>query len=866
MPNNVRVKAGKKGKKQKRKNRALMRAVRAQPELIWICLACGNTGCGRSAKGHAVEHGQGKPGHSLAYNASSGELWCYSCDRFLDLAKVTAEEGMEGSALVKALGLVAVQQEDNGLSSEWLPSSYTTAKPSAPRSKKGSSAGSSSKERPAPVTTAATKKKVARIHAQGSGSGQRGLFNLGNTCFFNSVLQNLAQLPGLRETLLPGDVNSMPIQEGCLTLALRDFMAEIWSPTASGAFKPLTLLQMIGKYEPRFRGRRQQDAHELLRALLENVRQEEEVRLKADGGDSGEKTFVDQLFGGELKSFVTCHGCMEESVTSQQFLDITAPIVTAKKRPAASGKGKKKKKPPATAEAEPAPTIAEEVAPVVDRTVPFLKDREGNVERRMRCFKKPPLGSLERCLFSYTSPERLEGDNAYICMECTQRAASAESDEDGDEDFAELVRSEATKQLLISKAPRILTLGLKRFAMTATGGSHKVASVVSFPEELDLAPFCLSETDVPTYKLTGIVVHSGTIRGGHYIALTKSLPTIPKSACAPPAEATPCESTTREASTPPGALQVAEDYPTDQTSVESSVDDGGSDHHSGNEEEGNEEESLAITPLFSDMGTGGKVDSAIGTQDEPTGDARSGKCAVCPGGLDSATHAERETVRMAGVNGVEGGGMEDKDVEGEGMEDKESSDCTPVAEVPALVPTAAVADRVAVSQVSTEETYPSTRGLLGGSEGEIPETEAAAARAEEGAERAAAEASEEEGRAAVEGLKHAEKALPTTDMADPAVAQPGSAAAGDTSATEHLAGAGEGEDPLSTRAAELCDNAKSGSTASVETVVDVSTAGESVGATAPAEWYFSSDSNKRKVSLQSVLQDEAYVLFYAAQD
>ncbi len=67
-----------------------------------------------------------------------------------------------------------------------------------------------------------------------------------------------------------------------------------------------------------------------------------------------------------------------------------------------------------------------------------------------------------------------------------------ESDGKATEEVAQQrVYCNASKQFLIFSPPLILTLHLKRFHQTLAG-PKKVARHVSFPMELDLAPFCSS--------------------------------------------------------------------------------------------------------------------------------------------------------------------------------------------------------------------------------------------------------------------------------------------------------------------------------------------------------------------------------------
>lgn len=95
------------------------------------------------------------------------------------------------------------------------------------------------------------------------------------------------------------------------------------------------------------------------------------------------------------------------------------------------------------------------------------------------------------------------------------------------------VHTNATKQLLIAVPPAVLILHLKRFQVGPRGMFRKITKHVTFPLVLDIAPFCASKVkrmpdfyirpgqkQLP-YSLYGIVEHSGTMHGGHYVAYVK---------------------------------------------------------------------------------------------------------------------------------------------------------------------------------------------------------------------------------------------------------------------------------------------------------------------------------------------------------
>lgn len=143
--------------------------------------------------------------------------------------------------------------------------------------------------------------------------------------------------------------------------------------------------------------------------------------------------------------------------------------------------------------------------------------------------------SVYSCLNQFTQSELLTGSNKWACERCSLLEARKIDPES--QEKPKPVYSNAFKQIHIFCPPAILTLHFKRFQQTLSG-CRKINKDITFPLELDLAPFC-SSTSVATptiapghhslmYRLYGVVEHSGRLSGGHYTAFVKVRPVADK--------------------------------------------------------------------------------------------------------------------------------------------------------------------------------------------------------------------------------------------------------------------------------------------------------------------------------------------------
>lgn len=153
-----------------------------------------------------------------------------------------------------------------------------------------------------------------------------GLENLGNTCFLNSVLQCLTHTPPLAEEFVRGAHKERAIEQaigGRVLQAVGEHVRKALQ--ASGkVLTPTPLVKGLRQLSKSFRPGRQEDAHELLRALLDKM-EEGERGPKAPPGQH-HRSSVGRAFGLQLRSQVVCESCHGRSSTHDPAMDLSLEL------------------------------------------------------------------------------------------------------------------------------------------------------------------------------------------------------------------------------------------------------------------------------------------------------------------------------------------------------------------------------------------------------------------------------------------------------------------------------------------------------------------------------------------------------------
>ncbi|VAI45899.1 unnamed protein product [Triticum turgidum subsp. durum] len=191
------------------------------------------------------------------------------------------------------------------------------------------------------------------------GISPRGLFNCGNSCYANAVLQCLmCTKPLMIHLLLRLHSKDCCSKNWCLMCELEQYASTLRE--SGGPVSPSRILSNLRNIGCRLGGGSQEDAHEFLRHLVMSM---QAACLDGLGGEKQveqslqETTLIQQMFGGRLKSKVKCLRCHHESERYENIMDLTLEI-------------------------------------------------HGWVE------------SLQDALTQFTAPEDLDGDNMYKCGRC----------------------------------------------------------------------------------------------------------------------------------------------------------------------------------------------------------------------------------------------------------------------------------------------------------------------------------------------------------------------------------------------------------------------------------------------------------------
>ncbi|XP_069481062.1 ubiquitin carboxyl-terminal hydrolase 50 isoform X2 [Ambystoma mexicanum] len=311
----------------------------------------------------------------------------------------------------------------------------------------------------------------------GMDHGAVGLYNLGNTCYMNAVLQCLCSTTPLVKYFVSGKHRSsivsvlqwlfhnllhfkllMPIPQrgrGDLANAFGSVMTDMWFGDVSHV-SPDAFWSAFSNLHPSFGKRTQQDAQEFLIYTLNGLHEDlkkHNGRRPSSGRESTstrihsslkESSIITRILEGQLRYDTVCLNCKKTNHTNEIFTVLSLPIPSS-----------------------------------------------------VQC-------SLQDCLDHFFKQDILSWNNTVHCSYCDSC-------------------QDAQVKTSILKAPRIIIFHLKRFDCRDRI-KRKLKTDVHYPlRNLDMSPYCsIPFQRLPKYNLYAVVNHFGDMDWGHYTAYCKN--------------------------------------------------------------------------------------------------------------------------------------------------------------------------------------------------------------------------------------------------------------------------------------------------------------------------------------------------------
>ncbi|XP_033742620.1 ubiquitin carboxyl-terminal hydrolase 16-like isoform X2 [Pecten maximus] len=347
--------------------------------------------------------------------------------------------------------------------------------------------------------------------------------NVGNTCYMNAVLQALCWTPNFREQLQTSTESLGPDDLTCtdqrnyedrktnggntpsprIDRSLLALVKNVQDGKRVPETLPKAILCDIRQLNDIFQGHNQRDSYELFNTVINGL---EDLSLKMVSGDHAhEKALKDReqcmnaspvsrLFGGVFVTVFTYSSCQHVETSFQRFTSI--PVQTEKNY---KGSSFQKLKPHGNhvenSKGQQQPW----------QTLPCLRTLNS---------KGRGQTDLETGLAQWTDINENLGN--LRCRLCPSKS---------EPDTNTLTRT----RLMLLSLPPVLVFQFNRYTKD-NGKLKKFEEYLSYPEYLDVAPFCSSAFEILGdkdhkaiwYRLYGIVCHHGSIKGGHYTSRVRT--------------------------------------------------------------------------------------------------------------------------------------------------------------------------------------------------------------------------------------------------------------------------------------------------------------------------------------------------------
>ena len=199
-----------------------------------------------------------------------------------------------------------------------------------------------------------------------------GFYNIGNTCFMNSVLQIFLNIKEIKDIFLPKnseekrkllsfilntenpEINKVVENNGYLVTELMNLLQLKWKRNQR-TLNPRKFKEICGEYNPIFKTSEQQDAHDFYTFVIDKLHEETNINYDSENiykdlanSETIDTTELDlanecwannirknasyfyALFMGQLKSTLVCSECNTEKIKFEAFSALELPIPEGK--------------------------------------------------------------------------------------------------------------------------------------------------------------------------------------------------------------------------------------------------------------------------------------------------------------------------------------------------------------------------------------------------------------------------------------------------------------------------------------------------------------------------------------------------------
>ena len=170
---------------------------------------------------------------------------------------------------------------------------------------------------------------------------QKGIVNLGNTCYANAVLQALAHAPELCYAMERTPRHSVNCTaEFCVLCEVEHLVARLHSPPQSQSQSQSTAPTSVSpkgfingfttNVAPWFQKGRQEDSHEFLRMLIDGMQKSfngaDKINPQNHSSPMQVQGYPHELFCGKMESVVICGHCQASNTTTDPMEDLGLDI------------------------------------------------------------------------------------------------------------------------------------------------------------------------------------------------------------------------------------------------------------------------------------------------------------------------------------------------------------------------------------------------------------------------------------------------------------------------------------------------------------------------------------------------------------